>query len=43
MIFGQVANPGEVDFTLPADSPDTKRVLSATKSKRRIISNSFQN
>ena len=33
MIFGQVANPGEVDFTLPADSPDTKRVLSATKSE----------
>ena len=27
MKFGQVANPEEVDFTLPADHADTKRVL----------------
>ena len=31
MIFGQVPNPGEVDFTLPADSPETSRVLSKSK------------
>lgn len=31
MIFGQVPNPSEVDFTLPPDSPHTKRVLSQHK------------
>lgn len=33
MKFGKVDNPGEVDFSLPADHPDTERVLSAHKSK----------
>lgn len=31
MKFGSVDNPGEVDFTLPADHPDTVRVLKAEK------------
>jgi len=31
MDFGKVANPGEVNFTLPKDAPDTKRVLNASK------------
>lgn len=29
MKFGQVDNPGEIDFTLPNDAPETKKVLSA--------------
>lgn len=32
MKFGQVDNPEEVDFTLPEDHPDTRRVLNAHKS-----------
>jgi len=32
MIFGQVADPGSVDFTLPADHPETERVLSSKSS-----------
>ncbi|HET8839182.1 MAG TPA: DUF72 domain-containing protein, partial [Flavobacteriaceae bacterium] len=28
MKFGKVENPGEIDFTLPADHPQTKKVLS---------------
>lgn len=31
MDFGKVTDPGEVDFTLPKDAPDTKRVLNASK------------
>ncbi|NUY81981.1 DUF72 domain-containing protein [Flavobacterium sp. MAH-1] len=31
MIFGQVPNPGEVDFTLPKDDPKTKQVLNKNK------------
>lgn len=27
MKFGKVENPGEIDFTFPADNPETKRVL----------------
>lgn len=27
MKFGSVTNPGEIDFTLPADHPDTSTVL----------------
>ncbi|NMH28147.1 DUF72 domain-containing protein [Flavobacterium silvaticum] len=34
MIFGQVPNPGEVDFTLPPDSPETKRVLKTRKKEQ---------
>src|SRR3546814_21153037 len=29
MKFGSVDNPGEIDFTLPGDHPDTTRVLKA--------------
>lgn len=32
MKFGKVENPGEVDFTLPKDHPQTKKVLSEHKS-----------
>lgn len=31
MKFGKVDNPGEIDFTLPADHPETKRILEAQK------------
>lgn len=31
MKFGQVSNPGSIDFTLPADHPGTARILKATK------------
>ncbi len=31
MKFGQVENPEEIDFTIPADHPDTKRVLENSK------------
>ncbi len=31
MIFGQVPNPGEVDFTLPADDSKTKEILNKHK------------
>jgi len=33
MKFGQVENPGEVDFTIPPDHPDTKRMLAKGTSK----------
>ena len=33
MKFGQVPNPEEIDFTIPPDHPDTKRVLKASKAK----------
>ena len=33
MKFGQVENPDEVDFTIPADHPDTTRVLANSKAK----------
>jgi uncharacterized protein YecE (DUF72 family) len=33
MKFGQVASPEEVDFTIPKDHPDTKRVLERAKGK----------
>ncbi|HVF46974.1 MAG TPA: DUF72 domain-containing protein [Pyrinomonadaceae bacterium] len=31
MKFGQVANPEEIDFTIPPDHPDTTRLLEATR------------
>ena len=34
MIFGQVPNPGEVDFTLPKDAPETTKVLAKAKNDR---------
>ncbi len=34
MKFGQVDNPAEIDFTLPEDHPDTKRVLNAHKNNK---------
>ena len=33
MKFGQVPNPEEIDFTIPADHVDTKRVLAKSKAK----------
>src|SRR5437016_8764219 len=33
MKFGQVPNPEEIDFTIPADDKDTKRVLAKSKAK----------
>lgn len=33
MQFGKVDNPSEIDFSLPADSPETKKVLAQNKSK----------
>ena len=33
MKFGQVENPEEIDFTIPADHPDTARVLAKSKAK----------
>src|SRR5690606_38358938 len=33
MIFGQVENPAEIDFTLPEDHPETKATLSANKNQ----------
>ena len=32
MKFGSVDDPGNIDFTLPPDHPDTKRVLETNKS-----------
>lgn len=31
MKFGQVDDPGNIDFTLPKDAPETKRILAAAK------------
>ncbi len=33
MKFGQVPNPEEIDFTIPADHKDTKNVLAKSKAK----------
>ena len=33
MKFGQVPNPDEIDFAIPADHADTKRVLARSKAK----------
>ena len=33
MRFGQVDNPGSVDFTLPPDHKDTKAVLGKSNAK----------
>ena len=33
MKFGQVPSPEEIDFTIPADHPDTARVLAESKAK----------
>ncbi len=38
MKFGQVPNPEEIDFTIPEDHPDTKRVLEKSKPKNLDIS-----
>lgn len=37
MKFGQLANPEEVDFSLPPDHPDTKRVLVKSKANELKI------
>jgi uncharacterized protein YecE (DUF72 family) len=33
MKFGQVDNPAEIDFTIPKDHPDTRKVLEKSKAK----------
>lgn len=33
MEFGKVSNPGEIDFTLPKDAPQTKEILSKSTPK----------
>lgn len=33
MIFGKVEDPGKIDFKLPKDAPETKKILSGNKSK----------
>jgi len=33
MKFGQVDNPAEIDFTIPKDHPDTRKVLAKSKAK----------
>lgn len=33
MQFGKVDNPATIDFTLPKDAPETKRILEANKAK----------
>jgi uncharacterized protein YecE (DUF72 family) len=35
MKFGQVENPGQVDFTIPPDHPDTAKLLKARASKSK--------
>ncbi|MEZ5422499.1 MAG: DUF72 domain-containing protein [Pyrinomonadaceae bacterium] len=37
MKFGQVADPGEVDFTIPADHPATKGVFASEKAKEMEV------
>ena len=37
MKFGQVDNPAEIDFTIPKDHPDTKKVLAKSKVKSMDI------
>ena len=36
MNFGKVENPGEINFTLPPDNLDTKRVLSTQKHTKKL-------
>lgn len=36
MNFGKVENPGEIDFILPKDHPDTARVLSSQSHKKPL-------
>jgi uncharacterized protein YecE (DUF72 family) len=36
MKFGQVTNPQDIDFTLPADAVETKAILKANKSKSKF-------
>lgn len=36
MKFGQVPHPEKIDFSLPADHPDTAKVLGASKKKARF-------
>jgi hypothetical protein len=33
MKFGQVADPSQIDFTLPKDHPKTKEILAKSKGK----------
>lgn len=36
MKFGKVDNPDEVDFTIPPDHPDTKRIFATTKDEKEL-------
>ncbi len=36
MEFGKIENPGTVNFKLPPDHPDTKRILSTGKKKLEV-------
>ncbi len=36
MNFGKVENPADINFDLPADNPDTKRVLSSQKHPKKL-------
>lgn len=38
MKFGNVDNPEDIEFTLPADHPDTKRVLATNKAPLQTVS-----
>ena len=37
MKFGRVPNPEEIDFTIPPDHPDTKRVLAKSKATEMTV------
>lgn len=37
MKFGQVDNPEEIDFSIPKDHPDTKRVLKGSKAQNLTV------
>ena len=36
MQFGKVEDPSIIDFTLPADAPETKGILAANKAKQNF-------
>ncbi|MGC3977898.1 MAG: hypothetical protein QM751_06485 [Paludibacteraceae bacterium] len=37
MKFGKVENPSKIDFSIPADAEDTKRILSNSSKKEFMI------
>lgn len=38
MKFGNIDNPAEIDFTLPADHPDTKKILATNNAPLQTVS-----